>query len=169
MKGKRLPYTVLQVIEFPGKLKQKEKIVDLWKHFDVKIVTRPVHGWLGDITEINKIAFSENVRNSEYGVCDQPWRHAVIYWDGRVGPCCNFYDKQVVLGDLHGNDLASIWNSQKAQGFRRNHVMMKRSQIKECKTCKQKAPNYLEKSVLTLFDVATINKYFSSVDGWRDG
>jgi radical SAM protein with 4Fe4S-binding SPASM domain len=168
LKDKRLPLTILQCIDFPNTEEEVEKIRHRWRSFDVIVAMRPSHSWLGDIPEINKVVFPGEIKGIPFGICDQPWRHAVIYWDGRVGPCCNFYDAQVVLGNLWENSLADVWNSKDAENFRKKHILLSREKIKECCSCKQKSPNLLEKIGLICFDMATINTYLSATDGWRE-
>ena len=109
-----------------------------------------------------------SIKDEDCGVCDQPWRHAAILWDGRVAPCCNFYDGQFVLGDLNQNSMAEVWNGDSIVKFREQHITKKRKQIKECATCKQQAPSVSEKIALGLLDMATINHYISVTGGRRD-
>lgn len=167
LKGKNKPLTVLQCIDIPNFPKAAKQIRQQWADFDVVVASRPAHNWLGDLETINQITQAPKISQT-YGVCDQPWRHAVIYWDGRVGPCCNFYDTQLVLGDLNTQSLKDIWNNPKAQDFRKLHTQLNREKIKLCATCQQKAPNLKEKLALTFLDMNTINTYLSSTDGWRD-
>jgi len=167
LKGKNKPLTVLQCIDFPHLPKAAKKVRQQWADFDVVVASRPSHNWLGDLETVNKITQASKISQT-HGVCDQPWRHAVIYWDGRVSSCCNFYDAQLILGDLNSQSLKEIWNSQKAQDFRKMHTQLSREKIKLCATCQQKAPNLKEKLALTFLDMNTINTYLSSTDGWRD-
>ena len=168
LKGRRLPVTIIQCIEFPDSEKQIEKVRNRWKSFDVIMATRPAHNWLGDIPEINKITFPQKGKDKDCGICDQSWRHAVIYWDGCVGPCCNLYDAQMTFGNLYNSSLTEIWNGKKIEHFRRKHVTLSRSKIEECHTCGQTAPNFVETIALALFDMATIDMYMVASEGWRD-
>lgn len=167
MKGRKPPLVVLQCIEFSNIMTNIEKVKDYWQKYDVIVAARPAHDWLGNISDITQVSL-ENKKGKDYGICDQPWRHAVIYWDGCVGPCCNFYDKQVVLGNLNNATLLEIWNGKKAEDFREKHILFERGQIKECATCKQQSPNFLEKATLFFFDMGSINRYISITDGWRN-
>lgn len=167
LKGKKKPEVVLQFIKFPNYAFEPEKIRQYWQNYDVKIVMHPLHNWLGDVDEVNKMLSRKN-KKENLGRCDQAWRHAVICWDGRVVSCCNFYDAQVVFGDLNKQSLKSIWEGKAAAEFRKKHTLLPRSEIKECATCDYQAPNLGEILALSLFDMQTINKVLLTTDGWRE-
>lgn len=162
------PVIVFQAIEFPGQEQGARSVRDRWRDRNVIVATRPAHPWLGDRKEINSMAMTANGARGDRGVCDQPWRHAVVFWDGRVGPCCNVYDAQVVVGDCSHQSLFEIWNGPVLSGFRKKHVSGPRKAIVPCGTCPQKAPSFLEKAGLMIVDMATINMYLSATDGWRE-
>lgn len=166
LKGKQRPVTVIQSLEFPGRPSQKTALLERWKEFDALVATRPAHNWLGDDTEINQITLAAPARDP--GRCDQAWRHAIVYWDGRMGPCCNFYDAQVTFGDLNGMTFAEAWNSQAAVAFRKRQSELPRQRIPECASCQLPAPHGLSSLALTALDVATINRILFGTDGWRD-
>ena len=118
----------LQVIDFAGRESQFEGVVERYKNYDIKIARRPAHDWLGDDPEISKSTIDvPSIKDEDCGVCDQPWRHAAILWDGRVAPCCNFYDGQFVLGDLNQNSMAEVWNGDSIVKFRGQHITKKRN------------------------------------------
>jgi radical SAM protein with 4Fe4S-binding SPASM domain len=68
--------------------------------------------------------------------CFYPWECFVITWDGKVVPCCNDYDKRVVLGDVNKNSIREIWNNRKMKTLRKTHIEMKKQAIPLCRTCK---------------------------------
>jgi len=166
IKGKRRPVTVIQSLEFPNQPSSKTALLERWQEYDVIIASRPAHDWLGDSEEISTMSFSAN--STDLGVCDQPWRHVNVFWDGGISPCCNFYDAQVVFGNLNDTPLREIWNGEEATAFRQLHVTRSRDQIPQCRDCKLKEPGLAEKAGLMLLDIATINRVLFGTDGWRE-
>lgn len=64
------------------------------------------------------------------GYCSRPWKSVTVLWDGRVVPCCHDYNGHTILGDLRGQALNELWNSQVAQEFR-----YRNSQAPLCQRC----------------------------------
>ncbi|WP_018686063.1 radical SAM/SPASM domain-containing protein [Actinokineospora enzanensis] len=54
--------------------------------------------------------------------CLDPWLNVVIRADGTVVPCCADFTGQLVLGSLHQQSLAEIWNGQAARALRTAHA-----------------------------------------------
>lgn len=51
-------------------------------------------------------------------VCQQPFTRLSIIEDGRVSPCCNDHEQQLVIGDVSKQSLKEIWESYKLQRIR---------------------------------------------------
>ncbi len=66
--------------------------------------------------------------------CFFPYYTASVTWDGKVYPCCIYFDGQVVFGDLSKESFKKVWNSQGYQKFRQ-HLKEGRDGIPLCKTC----------------------------------
>jgi radical SAM protein with 4Fe4S-binding SPASM domain len=54
--------------------------------------------------------------------CLDPWLNVVIRADGGVVPCCADFTGQLLLGSLHENSLAEIWNGPAARALRTAHA-----------------------------------------------
>jgi radical SAM protein with 4Fe4S-binding SPASM domain len=64
--------------------------------------------------------------------CSEPWRMAIVYWNGDVSPCC-YTDR--VMGNLHQHSFQEIWNNTEYRSFRRN---LKKGMLpKECINCRR--------------------------------
>jgi MoaA/NifB/PqqE/SkfB family radical SAM enzyme len=65
------------------------------------------------------------------------WRHANIYWNGDVTPCCTDYDGIFVWGNIFKeNNFWRVWNGRRARAFRYQHrCPTYRSNIAICKDC----------------------------------
>jgi radical SAM protein with 4Fe4S-binding SPASM domain len=64
--------------------------------------------------------------------CSEPWRMAIVYWNGDVSPCC-YTDR--VMGNLHQHSFREIWNNAEYRSFRRN--LKKGTLPKECINCRR--------------------------------
>lgn len=50
--------------------------------------------------------------NAKKYSCDWLWLYAVINWDGKVTPCCNWMEKGIFeFGDLKAEDFKDVWNN----------------------------------------------------------
>lgn len=50
--------------------------------------------------------------NAKNYSCDWLWLYAVINWDGKVTPCCNWMEKGIFeFGDLKAQDFKDVWNN----------------------------------------------------------
>jgi MoaA/NifB/PqqE/SkfB family radical SAM enzyme len=54
--------------------------------------------------------------------CLDPWLNVILRADGTVVPCCADFTGQLVLGSLHDNSLAEIWNGPAARALRTAHA-----------------------------------------------
>ena len=68
------------------------------------------------------------------GPCYFPYYAVAVSWDGKVSPCCLFYDYQMELGDLSTTPFEEIWNGRTYQSFRMN-LKRQRRKIDICNTC----------------------------------
>ncbi len=86
--------------------------------------TRGVHQW-GEGGEV----FDETH-------CFDLWSKMAITWDGKVVPCCFFWDAQQVVGDVNKQSIMEAWNSREMQDFRKKH---QKGLVKICKYCNKSA------------------------------
>ena len=82
----------------------------------------------------------ENVYNSKKTSIDLPcsdlWRRMFIWWDGTANPCDVDYKSKLSAGNIHKDNISSIWKSESYQSLRKNHLIKnKRSTIEPCSKC----------------------------------
>lgn len=70
--------------------------------------------------------------HSDEYYCLEPWRIAIIYWNGDISPCC-YTDR--VMGNLQQHSFREIWNNSDYREFRRN--IKKGPLPKECVNCRR--------------------------------
>lgn len=68
-------------------------------------------------------------------VCQQPFTRLSIIEDGRVSPCCNDHDLQLVIGDLKKQSLKDVWESYQLKMFREIQKQGKFYTIPTCANC----------------------------------
>lgn len=87
--------------------------------------------------EHNLATILGDVRNPLKGTkrpCYFPYYVTAVSWDGKVNPCCLFYDYQMNLGNFENKSFDEIWNGKAYQGFR-IHLKSHRNEINICRTC----------------------------------
>lgn len=68
-------------------------------------------------------------------ICQQPFTRLSIIEDGRVSPCCNDHDQQLIIGDLSKQSLKEIWESHKLASLREVLKEGKFYTIPTCANC----------------------------------
>ncbi len=67
--------------------------------------------------------------------CSFLWSYFVIYWDGRVTPCCFDVNGDLCIGDLRKSTIAEIWASPRLAEFRKIHLAGAYSDMPLCEKC----------------------------------
>jgi len=137
------PNVVLQMIDLDCTREEqstfKEKFAD---YPDIHIMIKGFSNWAGQVNEIDQLVEKPIFPISNVK-CFEPWRALTIYWDGTVVPCCNDFDSAIELGNVKNSTIKSIWNGEKMQGFRKQHLKDK-SSIDLCKLCPAAGYTYEE-------------------------
>lgn len=61
----------------------------------------------------------------------------VILWDGKVVPCCEDFDRKMVLGNVEVSSIEEIWNSNAMVNLRNKHVRGEFHSISLCRGCSE--------------------------------
>lgn len=67
--------------------------------------------------------------------CSDLWRRMFVWWDGEINPCDVDYKSNLSLGKLFDRSITDIWNSQKYNILRENHLNNKRKNVEPCNRC----------------------------------
>ncbi len=68
--------------------------------------------------------------------CDWLWLYAVINWDGKVTPCCNWMEKGMFeFGDLKTNTFRQIWNNEYFVSARKAMNQEESLPVTSCHAC----------------------------------
>jgi len=65
--------------------------------------------------------------------CSYPFYSLNIWANGDVSPCCTYYGKDLVLGNIHQQSLKELWQSQQIKTIRKQIVDKRFNLI--CKNC----------------------------------
>lgn len=67
--------------------------------------------------------------------CSKPFRELVLFADGRVGPCCNFFEdlESNNLDRIRGKTLKDVWKGKKFEGLRKKFE--NKNYPKRCAEC----------------------------------
>lgn len=124
---------------------KKKKFIELFRGFDIdEFSITPVWNWgndkvaenaeIFDIKEIYKIR-KEDLQSNKFHPCQRLWTTMSIMWDGKVVPCCSFFENDVILGDVNKETILEIWNGDKMREMREMNILKNIENIPQCNTC----------------------------------
>jgi len=115
--------------------------------------TDMVYGIDGLLKFLDKPLGEKNVHNQEVP-CYLPWYAPLVTWDGFMGPCDFFCDKEYVFGNVFEEPFMKVWNSESAQEFRKQ---LAKKRIGICKGCGVDE-TYIQKEFSIFYKLPLINK-----------
>lgn len=65
--------------------------------------------------------------------CRSPFCRMAIFANGDVAPCCNFFSKKLIAGNINNMTLGEIWNSKAMQEIRKG--LVGQNPLEVCKRC----------------------------------
>lgn len=65
--------------------------------------------------------------------CSQPFYSLNVWADGRVTPCCTFYGKKLILGNVYKDNLRDIWHGKQMAEIREQIINKKFNKV--CQRC----------------------------------
>jgi radical SAM protein with 4Fe4S-binding SPASM domain len=134
-KGLTRPAAWLQIVEMQENATEIERFREYWE---------PLLGAADQIFVKNYTTFGGQVadRANYYRrmprtrlPCSFLWDYFVIYWDGRVTPCCFDVNGDLCIGDLRKSTIKEIWSSPELAEFRRIHLRGAYSEMPLCEKC----------------------------------
>jgi radical SAM protein with 4Fe4S-binding SPASM domain len=104
-----------ELIEFREKWENKVDIVDIQIYQNFNGIRR----------ESTKAAWN----------CIDPFRRLSITGTGDIMPCCTFFGKTLVLGNIENISLMDAWNSNEMKTVRENLILGKSDTCSTCQAC----------------------------------
>jgi len=118
-----LPITRVSFIETKDNKDELKEFVDYWSD-------KVDHIDLQKLIDFNK-EVNDDHKTKQWN-CIDPFRRVAIVSDGSVLPCCSFWGKNLVLGNIRDSSILDIWNGEEMSKVRKN-LMTDQSSI--CMTC----------------------------------
>ncbi len=103
---------------FIEKWKDKVDYIDFQRYIDLSKIDEP--------TKVDQPV----IKNA---FCAYPFYSLNIWSDGGVSPCCSFYGKKLIFGNVHNQTLKDIWNSQAIKAIQEQIASKKFNPI--CQKC----------------------------------
>ncbi len=134
-KGLTRPAAWLQIVEMEENASEIEEFKKYWN---------PLLGPQDKLFVKNYTTFAGQIpdRSDYYSrmprtrlPCSFLWNYFVIYWDGRVTPCCFDVNGDLCIGDLKKASIQEIWTKQEIAGFRKIHLRGTYKEMPLCDKC----------------------------------
>lgn len=133
-RGRRRPYTILQVIEHeaagpdaPAAFRRAFAGLPLDKLY----VKRP-HNWAGNV---GAAAPAGGPVAAPTHPCTFPWYALTVLYSGEVVPCPQDWYAELALGRMPETSLWSIWNGAPMQALRRRQAALALAGLSPCARC----------------------------------
>lgn len=122
----RLSFVVMDINKhetqlFIDKWKDKVDYIDFQRYMD--------HTHIDDIGQYDEKK-REIISDS---FCSQPFYSLSVWADGIITPCCTFYGRNIVLGNIYKDKIKDVWQSQKMKEIRDQIVGKKFNNV--CQDC----------------------------------
>lgn len=154
--GRRLPYTIAQMISTIYNRDEVKDFMHIWKSKGADSVRiKYFNDRAGSVDRSFAGVHSERHKGFP---CVRVWRGLAIFWDGRVVPCCFDFSGKYIVGDVKSESVAEIWNSAKMQELRKIHLSGIIDSIKLCRNCSGYKGNFFELIATVFIDSLTIRK-----------
>lgn len=106
-------------------------------------VDRFIDLWIGKVDEVlispyKPIGSRESslvAKGTERVPCYMLYEMLLVYWDGKVGLCCEDWYNTVRLGDVTSEKISNIWNGRIFNTIRRLHEDRKFDRLLLCRDC----------------------------------
>lgn len=78
----------------------------------------------------------DNIKSNEkQWTCIDPFRRLSVIANGEVLPCCSFFGRNLVIGNIHNETLKEVWHSDKMQQIREDLLNDKSKICLICQGC----------------------------------
>ena len=148
-------FTSLQIINMKQTHDEVEEFVEKFKTLNVDVVR--VIPYSSHDPEKKDLNCDFNYPKSE-NHCAFLWRTMVVTWNGKIVPCCQDWDNNIVLGDLNNESVLDVWNGQKMTTMRGKHAEKDRTDYAICQGCDTFNPSKITMLASSAIDDYNANK-----------
>jgi len=131
--GYNLPHTQINIVDIPLSQEEISPLIRRWRRRVDKIRIKHMNDYGSQCPKIH--ALKKEPLRPRRAVCSAVVNGGIIiYWDGRVGPCCTDFDGKIIYGDLNKQTIEEVWGGP----VRRNLLEDQKKGIfhEECKYCR---------------------------------
>lgn len=146
IRNSKYPKTEIRIrmVEMDENVSERESFLDYWNErlfATDKVQIMPAHTWSGIVSEnTNKI-----VEFYKDKPCISVFSSFAVNYDGKVQLCDSDIEQQIVLGDVNNQTIKEIWQGEKFEKIRRNHICGNRNEIDICKGCDHWSRDFYER------------------------
>lgn len=124
-RGSKLPILRLSFVKQKENIHEINDFLDKWKH-------------KADIVDFQDYITHDNVDNLQdidvnYFICPHPFHSMGMLNNGDLVPCCTFFAKHLVLGNIKDMTIEEAWNCDKMKALRESFFNGKVNKV--CKNC----------------------------------
>ena len=131
----QLNLNVIQLMEFASQIDitlqfiltnvneiERERFIEKWTPFGVKISVQCLYTWANQLPELNGLSsFMSPMIGQERIPCADLWYKIAIHWNGDVSRCCFDWSYKNVLGNVNYKTVREIWNESGIRCLRMCH------------------------------------------------
>ena len=104
-----------------------KKFTDFWKNYvDHVVMVEMSERW---------DSYNNPIKNAGKQPCDFLWGEMYVWYDGKCNPCDVDYKSELEIGNIKGNNIKEIWNSESYVKLRNLHLSGKRNECSPCNHC----------------------------------
>ena len=107
-----LPIIRVSFIDMQINREEKDEFIDYWREIIDFVDIQVFDNFNVAITE----PFDTSKRKK--WSCMAPFKRVSVMSDGRILPCCNFFGRNIPIGNIYKNSLEEAWNSEKMHEVR---------------------------------------------------
>lgn len=105
-----------------------EHITPVWPEFKLNDNIR---------TDYDHNIYGDSFKESNNMVCPYIFYSLCVNSDGTVSACLMDWNHQLIVGNVNELSLKEIWNSEKMNDMRKNHLMLQKFKYQTCNECGQ--------------------------------
>lgn len=133
----------IRMVEMPENESERSEFLSFWSkklRADDKVQIMPAHTWSGVVAE-NATSIVEFYADKP---CVSVFSTIAINYDGMVQLCDSDIEQKVILGNLNEKSIKEIWQSEKFEKIRHDHMTGNRNQILICQGCDHWSRDFLQ-------------------------
>jgi radical SAM protein with 4Fe4S-binding SPASM domain len=138
--GRKLPFIYVKMIDTFGP--ENEIFKNMYKGVADEVCIESPMNWNGQRNFISNLYPNKKINKDLFPpakklkkVCPFPFYSLVIKCNGDVVACCVDWSRQTKIGNLKGESLSEVWDSQRLREFRKIHLEGRREENESCRNC----------------------------------